>query len=187
MLHPCRNSILTELRRPLPIHRHRRPIIRPDHIPIRPQSHHWLNRKTHSLLRCTDGLISSIVRHTRQTMKYRVDTVSTERSNHTAVSLPRMRFNHIPISPEQRPRLDQLDRHVQALPGCFDDPDGIEIRFSLVPDVVRLVEIAVVPAVVKRDVDVEDVTVHQDALVGDTVADDFVEGGADGFGEEVVV
>lgn len=120
-------------------------------------------------------------------MKYRVDTVSTERSNHTAISFPRMRFNHIPISPEQRPRLDQLDRHVQTLPGCFDNPDGIGIRFRFVPDVVRLVEIAVVPAVVKRDVNIEDVTVHQHALVGDAVADDFVEGGADGFGEEIVV
>ena len=41
--------------------------------------------------------------------------------------------------------------------------------------------------VVEGYVDVEDVAVLQGSVVGDAVADDFVDGGADGFGEEVVV
>lgn len=138
-LYPCKNGMPTELCRPLPIHRHRRPIIRPDHIPIRPQRYHRLDSKAHTLFRCPDSLIPSIMWHAGQTMKHRVNAVSTERPNHTAVSLARMRLNHIPISPEQRPRLDKLNRHVQTLSGCFDNPHGIGIRFRFLPNVVRLV------------------------------------------------
>ena len=36
-------------------------------------------------------------------------------------------------------------------------------------------------------VDVKNVAVDKLALVGDAVADDFVEGGADGFGEVAIV
>jgi hypothetical protein len=42
-------------------------------------------------------------------------------------------------------------------------------------------------AVVEGDVDVEDVAVLEGALVGDAVADDFVDGCADRFGEVAVV
>jgi hypothetical protein len=44
-----------------------------------------------------------------------------------------------------------------------------------------------VAAVVDADVDVDDVAVDEDPLVGDAVADYFVEGGADGFGEADVI
>jgi hypothetical protein len=54
-------------------------------------------------------------------------------------------------------------------------------------DVVGLVQVAVEAAVVEGYVDVEDVAVLEGALVRDAVADDFVGGGADGFGEVAVV
>ena len=41
--------------------------------------------------------------------------------------------------------------------------------------------------VVEGDVEVDDVAFEEDALVGDAVADYFVDGGADGFGEVDVV
>lgn len=44
-----------------------------------------------------------------------------------------------------------------------------------------------VAAAVEGDVEVDDVSVDEGALVGDAVADDFVEGGAEGLGELVVV
>jgi hypothetical protein len=42
-------------------------------------------------------------------------------------------------------------------------------------------------AVVERHVNVEDVAVEEDSVVGNAVADDFVGRGADGFGEFAVV
>lgn len=54
-------------------------------------------------------------------------------------------------------------------------------------DVVGFIEVAVVAGVVEGHVEVEDVAVEEDARVGDAVADYFVGGGADGFGEGVVV
>lgn len=44
-----------------------------------------------------------------------------------------------------------------------------------------------VAAVIEGDVEVEDVAIEEDARVGDAVADYFVGGGADGFGEGVIV
>ena len=41
--------------------------------------------------------------------------------------------------------------------------------------------------VVEGDVEVDDVAFEEEALVGDAVADYFVDGGADGFGEVDVV
>lgn len=42
-------------------------------------------------------------------------------------------------------------------------------------------------AVVDADVDVDDVAVFELTLIGDAVADYFVDGGADGFGEVAVI
>ena len=44
-----------------------------------------------------------------------------------------------------------------------------------------------VAVVEERDVEVENVAGEEHALVGDAVADYFVGGGAEGFGEAVVV
>lgn len=44
-----------------------------------------------------------------------------------------------------------------------------------------------VAVVVEGDVEVKDVAVKEDAGVGDAVTDDFVSGGADGFGEVHVI
>ena len=40
---------------------------------------------------------------------------------------------------------------------------------------------------VERDVDVDDISIFEDILVWDAVADDFVDGCADGFGEMAVI
>lgn len=40
---------------------------------------------------------------------------------------------------------------------------------------------------VQCNIDIQDIAVDELALVGDAVANDFVEGGTDGFGEVTVV
>ena len=82
---------------------------------------------------------------------------------------------------------DELDGFIEAFAGGFDDADGGGIGAGEGADVVCFVEVAVEAVVVKGDVEVDDVAFEEDALVGDAVADDFIDGGADGFGEIDVV
>lgn len=82
---------------------------------------------------------------------------------------------------------DELDCFVEAFAGGFDDADGGRVGAGLFAYVVCFVEVAVEAVVVEGDVEVDDVAFEEDALVGDAVADNFVDGGADGFGEVDVV
>ena len=82
---------------------------------------------------------------------------------------------------------DKLDSFVEAFAGGFDNTDGGGVGAGKMSDVVCFVEVAVEAVVVEGDVEVDDVAFEEEALVGDAVADYFVDGGADGFGEVDVV
>ena len=60
---------MLKLRRPAPILRDTRPIIRPRLILVRPQTNHRLDRKAHPRLRRPDRLVLRIMRHIRRRMK----------------------------------------------------------------------------------------------------------------------
>lgn len=96
-------------------------------------------------------------------------------------------LDYVSVLAEERAGLDHLDGLVQALSRSFHYADSIWIRQGLVANVVCLVEVAVEAAVVQGDVDVEDVAVLEDALIGNAVADDLVRRGADRLGEFAVV
>ena len=76
---------------------------------------------------------------------------------------------------------NELDGFVEAFAGGFDDADGGRVGAGERAYVVCFVKVAVEAVVVKGDVEVDDVAFEEDALVGDAVADYFVDGGADGF------
>lgn len=82
---------------------------------------------------------------------------------------------------------DEGDGLVEAFAGGFDDADGGRVGARERADVVGFVEVAVEAGVVEGDVEVDDVAFEEETLVGDAVADYFVDGGADGFGEVDVV
>lgn len=73
---------------------------------------------------------------------------------------------------------------VEGFFGAFNEQAGF---FVDVADEQGLVGVAVHIVQVGGDVQVEDVAVFEDGGVGDAVADDLVEGGADGLGEAPVV
>lgn len=75
---------------------------------------------------------------------------------------------------ERRAGLDELNGLVQALPRRLDDPDRVWVGLGAFAHVVGLVDVGVVAPVVQGDVEVEDVAVQQDSLVGDSVADYFI-------------
>lgn len=76
---------------------------------------------------------------------------------------------------EEDARLDHCDGVVQTGSRCFDDTHGVGIVTGFLADIVCLIEIAMVAVVVEGDIDVEDVAVDEGSLIGDTVADNFVD------------
>ena len=119
-------------------------------------------------------------------MEESVDAVADICRDDGASVLFSVRFDGIADLTEGETRLYGVDGEAEALAGGFYEVDvaGVQGRG---PDVVGFVEVAVVAAVVEGDVEVDDVAVEEDAGVRDAVTDYFVDGGADGFGEVVVV
>ena len=113
--------------------------------------------------------------------------MSAVRFDDAAVSALGMFFNDAAGVAEGHAGFDELDGFVEAFAGGFDDADGGGVRAGEGADVVCFVEVAVEAVVVEGDVEVDDVAFEEDALVGYAVADYFVDGGADGFGEVDVV
>lgn len=116
-----------------------------------------------------------------------VDAVTDVSADDTAASGLGVRLNGIAELAEQRAGLNQLNGLLQTFTRRFSDADRVWVSLGPVAHIVCFVEVAVVPFVVQCNVEVYDIAVEQDALVGYPVADDFVHRSADGFGEVVVV
>src|SRR5690606_10056676 len=80
-------------------------------------------------------------------------------------------------------RLARLDAAHEGFAGAFHEQPGF---FVDVADEEGGVGVAVHPVDVGGDVDVDDVAVLEDGVVGDAVADDFVDGRAQRLGEALV-
>lgn len=107
-------------------------------------------------------------------MEFRVDAVPAPVGHDAAVVELGVLLNDLAKVAERRAGLDELDGLVQALPRRLDDPDRVRVGLGALAHVVRLVHIGVVAPVVQGNVQVENVAIQQDALVGNAVADDLV-------------
>ncbi len=178
---------MLKLRGATPILRNTCPIIRPRLILIRPQTNHRLNRKRHPGLRHAHRLILRIMGHIRRAMEQTIHSMSAVRFNDAAASALGVFFDHGARVSEGHARFDELDGFVEAFAGGFDDADGGRIRAGKLAYVVCFVEVAVEAVVVEGDVEVDDIAFEEEALVGDAMADYFVDGGADRFREVDVI
>ena len=183
----CSKTKLTELSCPRSVGRDTRPLVRPCHVPVGSQGDHGLDGKAHAWLRLTHCLVLRIMRHVGRAVEQLVDAVSAVCLDDGAFLRLCVLLDYVSVLAEQRARLHHLDGLVQTLSRCLHYADGIRICQSLVADVVCLVEIAVEAAVVEGHIDVQDVAVFENALVGYAVADDLVGRGADRLGEFAVV
>ena len=111
-------------------------------------------------------------------MEELVDAVSAVSPDDTALAALCVLLDDVAVLAEQRAGLNELDSLVQALSCCLRHTYCIRVRQRLVANVVRLVEIAVEATVVERHVNVEDVAILEHSLVGNAVANDFVDRGA---------
>lgn len=164
-----------------------RPIIGPGLISVGAQRNHGLDGEAHAGLRLSYGLVLRIMWHVGCAVEQLVDAVPTVCLDNGAFLRLRVLLDDISIFTEKCAWLHHRNGLVQALSRCLYDADGVGICQCLLADVVSLVEITVEAAMVESYVDVEDVTVFEDALVGNAVANDFVGRGAHRLGEAAVV
>lgn len=113
--------------------------------------------------------------------------MSTIGRNNTTSSRLCLLINCITRRTKRHPGFNKFNCLVQRLAARLHDPDAVRVRERFIADVVRLIQVTVKTAVIQRYVDVHDVTIDQASCVGDPVADNLVNGGADGFRETVIV
>lgn len=113
--------------------------------------------------------------------------MSTIGRNNTTSPRLRLLINCITGRSKRHPRFNKLNCLVQRLTACLHDPDTVRVRERFIADVVCLIQVTVETAVIQRYIDVDDVAIDQASCVGDPVADDLVNGGANGFRETVIV
>lgn len=84
-------------------------------------------------------------------------------------------------------RLDVGNSFLETLASGLDETDIVWVGFRAVTYVVGLIEITMITFVEQRDVEVENVSVLQWALIWNAVADDFIHRTAVRLGKVVVV
>ena len=151
------------------------------------QRDHGLNRKTHSWLRFPNCLVLRVVRHVRDGVKQLIDTMATVCLHNRAVVGFGNFLDRVTVIPEECAWLDLFDGLVQRIAGGFHDPNVVRILSSGRADVVGLIQVAMEATVIERYVDVENVAVHEGSVVGNAVADNFVDARANGFREMAVI
>eukprot|EP00982_Pelagococcus_subviridis_P017420 31537-Pelagococcus_subviridis.AAC.6 len=172
------------LRAPAPVLRHRRPPVRPRRILPIARVYHRLDRKHVAGFHRADGFVLRVVRHVRRAVKQRPDPVPAVALHDARVPPVRDSSDLLADVAIPRPGLHALDRPEEALVRRHQE---LLRLFVAVPYAHRLVQVAVVAAKVRRDVDVQHVAVLQRPRVRYPVADDLVHARAARLGEVVVV
>lgn len=141
---------------------------------MRTQTDHRLDGEAHARFCLSDSLVFCVMWNVGCAVEQLVDTMSAVGLDDAAILRLCVLLDNVSRIAEEHAGLDQLDSLVQALSRCLDNANGVWICECLLADVVRFVEVAVEAAVVEGHVDVEDITILEDTLVGNAVTDDFI-------------
>ena len=120
-------------------------------------------------------------------MEDAIDSMAAVRPDDGAVLCLGVLLDDVAELADEHARLDGGNRFFKALPRALHHANCVWVGLGFVPHVVCLVKVAVEALVVQGNVNVDDVAVHESALVGNAMADDLVDRGADGLGEVIVV
>lgn len=148
---------------------------------------HGFDCEAHARLGCTDGFVLAVVRNVGRAVEELIDAMTAVGLDDAAVAGLGMFFNDIAGIAEQHAGLDQLNRLFQTLAGGFHHSHCFGVCASLLSNIVSLVKVTVEALVVKCHIDVDDVSVLQWSLIGDTVADGLVDRCADRLWEVHIV
>jgi hypothetical protein len=107
-------------------------------------------------------------------MKELVDAMATVGLYDTAIMALGVVLYHVPGISKEHARFHDVNRLFQAFSSCLDHAYRVRIRPRSFAHIVSLIEIAVEAFVVKRDVEVEDITIKKYSLIRYTMADNFI-------------
>jgi hypothetical protein len=136
---------------------------------------HGLDGEAHARLGLSNGLVPRIVGNVGRAVEKPANTVSAVCPDDAALLALRVLRDDVSVFTEECTWLDDLDGLLQAFPRRLSHAHRIWVCQCLVADVKCFVQVRVETTVVDGDVDVQDVAVLEYALVGNAVADDFVE------------
>lgn len=169
----CNKQCVLELRRPATVGGNAGPVIRPGPVLVGAKCDHRLDGEAHARLGLANSLVFGIVGHVGCAVEKLIDAVATVGLNYATVVGFCNLLNRVAVVAEESAGLNELDRFFQRVSCGFDNAYAVRVLVRLA-DVVSLVEVAVEATVVKRNVDVQNVTILQRTLVGNAVADNLV-------------
>ena len=123
----------------------------------------------------------------RSAVEELIDAVTDISLHHAAVATFGVLFNNSTGIAEEHAWLDQSYGLVETLPRGLHHSYGFRVGPSLVADVVGLIEVTMEAPMIYSDVDIDDVAVNQDALIGNSMTDGFVDRGTAGFWKPAIV
>jgi hypothetical protein len=165
---------LTKLSSPCAVYRHIRPFIWPMELSGLSKSEDGLDGKGHARLARSHRFVLAVVRYPRRRMKLGVDAVTAPRCYDAQVSRLCVLLDDTAKFSNGGTRPDDRDGQIQAFSSRFHEADCIWVGFRLFSHVIRLVEICMVATVVQRNVEVDDVSVQEGALIRYAVANNLV-------------
>jgi hypothetical protein len=163
------------------------PLVGPCLVPIRAHADHGLDGEAHARLRLSNGLVLRIVRNVGRAVEKPANTMSAVGPDDAAFLALRVLLDDVSVFTEKCAWLDNFDGLLQAFPRRLGHAHRIWVCQRLVADVEGLVQVGVEPFMVDGDIDVQDIAVFECSLVGNAVADDFVQGRAYRLRELAVV
>lgn len=112
--------------------------------------------------------------YVRRTVEKLVNAMATISLDHAAVLSLRMLLDDIAWVSEEHARFNKLNRLVEALSRGFDDAHTVGVGQRFLANVICLIQIAVEAAVVKSNVDIENVTILEYSLIWNAVTNDLI-------------
>ena len=164
-----------ELRRAPPVLGHRRPAVRPDVVVDRAQGEHGLDGERHPGFHDHVAVRVVVVRHDQPRMERPADPVPGKVPHHPVAEPPGVRLDHPPDGVQRAAGRHRADAAHHRLVRALDQQPRLLVY---VTGQERGVGVAVHAADVRGDIDVDDVAVVDQRVVGYPVADHFVQRGA---------
>ena len=164
-----------ELRRAPPVLGHRRPAVRPDVIVDRAQGEHGLDGKRHPGFHDRVAVRVVVVRHDQARMERPADSVPGEVPHHPVAEPPGVRLDHPADGVQRAAGRDGADAAHHRLVRALDQQPRLLVHVS---GQERRVGVPVYAAEVRGDVNVDDVAVVDQRVIGDPMADHLVQRGA---------
>lgn len=177
----------TKLCSPLAVDGRAGPVIWPGDIAVLSERYHGLDCECHARLELAHSLVLRVMWDARRAVEDGVDSVAAVRPYHTASPRLGVFLDDIAKLPEKCAGFCNLYCLVETLPRSLDHADRVWVGLGLVSNVVGLVQVSVIALVIQRHVDIQDVSILEDALIGNAMADHFVGRCADRLWEVVVV